>query len=43
MKIFEHVFDFRETMKYKRNGKKHPLFVAKEFVPSKSQVLTLIR
>ena len=38
MKIFEHVFDFRETRKYKGNEKKCSLIVLKESVPSKSQV-----
>ena len=31
---FEHVFDFRETRKYKGNEKKLSLFVPKESVPS---------
>ena len=31
---FEHVFNFRETRKYKGNEKKLSLFVLKESVPS---------
>ena len=36
--FFEHVFDFRQTRKYKGKEKKLSLFVPKESVPSKSKV-----